>query len=184
MKNFLFAILIFFSVPGCNTYKIIPIKGSYASQPIIATSERPFNEVWDRLIDLFAQNGLSIKLIDKSSGLIISDNSAITATWEDKKGLLVHPEAYIVTPKAFNGVIYAEQGITHNGGNKASLKKPSIVRGEWNVRIKQGDKGSLINVNLVNVKYEDWDGKMMVWRNLSSFRSTGLFEKLIADTIK
>ena len=184
MKGLLLAfICIPFLLSSCSV-KVLPIKGSYPTQPIIVTSDKPVGEIWDRLIDLFAQNGLSIKLIDKSSGLIISDNSAITATWENKDLTLHHPNAYIVTAKYFDGNAHAEAGVTQLVTNKASLKKPSICRGEWNVRIKASGTGTLINVNLVNVKYEDFDGKGMVLKNLTYFRSTGKFEKLIADTIK
>jgi len=185
MKRLCAFFLLTLYLSSCAT-KIIPIKGSYPSQPIIVTSDKSVSEVWDRLIDLFAQNGLSIKLIDKSSGLIISDNSAITATWEKKDMTLYHPDAYIVTSKYFNGKAYAEVGITQLASNKADLKNPSVCRGEWNVRIKPAGSGSSINVNLVNVKYQAVNLSLRgtEWVNLTNFRSTGNFEKKIADMIK
>lgn len=164
--------------------KVIPVQGSYPEPPITYRSEKPFTEVWDKLIDMYAQNGLSIKLIDRSSGLIISDNSAITATWEDKNGKLYHPEANIVTPKSYNSLAQSQVGITQTVYNKSSLKKPSVLRGEWNVRLKEIQGGTLINVNLVNVTYSSLEGKVSVVKNLGAYKSTGKFEKLIADYIK
>ncbi|MDF2193353.1 hypothetical protein [Paraflavitalea sp. CAU 1676] len=113
MKLFtLAALLLLFS---CRTAKVIPLKGNYEKTPVIYTSEKPVNEVWDNLIDLFAQRGLPIKFTDKNSGLIISDNMALTATWEDKNGTLVHPDANIVVRKIYNVAANAVLPETRSG---------------------------------------------------------------------
>jgi len=168
--------------------KIIPVKGNYATLPMTFNSDKPVAEVWDKLIDLFAQKGLSIKLIDKSSGLIVSDNSGITATWENKSGTLVHPDAYIVVPKRYNNNAQREVGVTTIYTTKSKLKNPDLVKGEWNVRIKSSGSGTIINVNLVNVQYLYYTGvsysKVPTWSALPSYKTTGQFEKLIADYIK
>lgn len=164
--------------------KIIPVRGDYASLPVTFKSDKSVDAVWDRLVDLFAQNGLSIKLIDRSSGLIVSDNSTLIATWEDKDGKPLHENAHIVVPKKYNASSGMQVGITKYTSLKSELKKPDVVKGEWNVRIKQDGSGSIVNVNLVNVTYED--------NNIGSshtiapdlFRSTGKFEQGIAELIR
>ena len=185
MKKTLFVITIAILTFSC-TPKIYPVQNHYADLPYTVRTENTFDNVWDKLVDLFAQNGLSIKLIDRSSGLIVSDNSPITTTWEDKHGDLVHPDADIVVPKMKQNDW--QVFIPFFGGyyKKSELKNPSVVRGEWNVRIKKDGEGAIINVNLVNVTYEDWDRvrKVSMIRNLSDFKSTGNFEREIAEFIK
>lgn len=68
-----------------------------------------------------------------------------------------------------------------------SLRKPSTVKGEWNVRIKTDQQGkTIINVNLTNitaqeyVKTSQYGGQMVVFTG----KSTGKFEQIIADQIK
>lgn len=186
MKKLFFLVLVSsVTLLSCVSSKIYPVQNSYATLPITMNSESNFDQVWDRLVDLFAQNGLSIKLIDKNSGLIISDNSEITATWEDKNGIVVHPTAYIVTPKVKDLNLQTYVGIVGSYYKKSDLKKPGITRGEWNVRIKKVGTGTTINVNLVNVRYTSFDSRgVSMIKNLSEFKSTGNFEKTITDIIK
>ena len=84
--------------------KVIPLKGSYPTTPIEITSTKSFDDVWDNLVDMFAQKGLSIKIIDRSSGLIVSDRSKLSTTIENKKGGLQDPTAFIVVPKTMNNI--------------------------------------------------------------------------------
>src|SRR4051812_15137072 len=79
--------------------KTIPIKGTYLRPPYTDTATIAKEQAWDKIIDFFAQNGLSIKIIDKSSGLIISDHTAVPATYENKLGALMKRDAWIVLPK-------------------------------------------------------------------------------------
>ena len=194
MKLFtLAALLLLFS---CRTAKVIPLKGNYEKTPVIYTSEKPVNEIWDNLIDLFAQRGLPIKFTDKNSGLIISDNMALTATWEDKNGTLLHPDANIVVRKIYNVAANAVLPETRSGTLKKS-KQPDECRAEWNVRLKANGSGTSININLVHVQYERTQsterrgadglyqyGSRIVWVNLDYFETTGTFERMIYEKIK
>ena len=122
----LFVILISLFLISCSS-KLIPLKGSYAEPPYQITSSKNFQQVWDNLVDLFAQKGLSIKIIDKSSGLITSDRSILKTTIEKKDGSLQNPEAFIVLPQIYEP-----------GPNRyVPLANGSDVVGEWNVRIKE-----------------------------------------------
>lgn len=181
--KFSLAIFIFFLF-SCAP-KIVPVKGEYAKLPVTFKSEKSFDQVWDNLIDFFAQTGLSIKLIDKNSGLLVSDKSAITATWEDRKGKIKHPEAFVVVPTIIDQTADELIPITISYAKKSQLKKPVIVQGEWNVRIKKVGTASIINVNLVNLQYT----KLILGEGYKTFplyeiKSTGNFEKKIADLIR
>lgn len=134
-------------------------------------------QAWDKIIDFFAQNGLSIKIIDKSSGLIISDHTAVPASYESKLGVPMKKDAWIVIPKRID----------------PNSRKPYPIQeitGEWNIRIKElpGNK-TYINVNLVNLtetKYVYAGLKTTIPQLVAirDFKSTGLFEKTICEMIK
>ena len=152
--------------------KVYPLKGKYQDGPFVQVSQNPIDSVWDRLIDLFATKGLPIKIIDKSSGLIISDKTALLATNEDKNSKLENPDAWVVLEKVYNP------------GTRTFLK-PGYVVGEWNVRIKSNTNGgTTINVNLVNLKDVYTDLKGFTNERETKAISTGVFEKIIFEYIK
>jgi|ERR1035437_11202409 hypothetical protein len=173
LKTALSLTLIIFSfLTGC-AIKTTPIKGTYLDKPYAIISDKSKDQVWDKIIDFFAQKGLSIKIIDRSSGLIISDKSALTWTFEDSKGKLINPNAWIVIEKSIDP-----------GPNK--IIKPSSVAGDWNVRIKElPNNKTSINVNLVNIKAKRaYASKYGISEYEIKALSTGNFEKLISDQIK
>lgn len=130
----LFSALLFV---GCSG-KIVPLKGSYPATPIVYNTEKSFEEVWDKLVDLFAQKGLSIRIIDKSSGLISSGNAELTVTYEDKKGKIIDPSAIIVVPSLKNSadMTYGPVSGLHFD-YKLNKYVPNMVYGDWNVRVKK-----------------------------------------------
>jgi hypothetical protein len=165
--------ILFISAIACSP-KVIPLKGSYPETPIIQYSDNPVDTVWDHVIDFFAQKGLSIKIVDRSSGLIISDATSLSWTFENKKGFPNHPERQVVIPM-----------VIAPGADKAVT--PTSVIGEWNVRIKATGNRTSINVNLVNIRALVSTGSYM--SGTASYtkvedKSTGVFEKLIFNKIK
>ncbi|HMT74164.1 MAG TPA: hypothetical protein PKA77_08855 [Chitinophagaceae bacterium] len=170
-------ILTFASVilSSCASYKVVPFKGTYLEPPFKFTSTKTYQQVWDNLIDLFAQKGLSIKLIDKSSGLLISNEIVIKHTVETKTGSLVNSDAYIVVPLLYNKGSMISKPINDNAD----------ITGEWNVRVKESQDGTIINVNLVNLKYFTYDAyrKIPISTPLVYFKSTGKFEEMISSIL-
>lgn len=61
---------------------------------------------------------------------------------------------------------------------------PLPVYGELNVRIKKNGTGSTINVNLVNLYYETVVNKISNKNTLAIFKTTGVFEKALANMVK
>lgn len=166
---------IFLLLSACTAPKPIALKGNYEGPRIIETTSS-FDQVWDKLIDLFAQKGLSIKIIDRSSGLIVSERSLLSATTETNAGPLKNPEAFAVEPKIYD--------------RYSKKYKPvySSLTGEWNVRIKRNNDKTVINVNIVNI-----EGHGLTTMNMkvtppivkcAECKSTGVFEKAISDLIK
>jgi len=178
-KLILAGAIILTSFYSC-TFKTIPIKGQYLDGPYLDTTTLSKEAVWDKIIDFYSQKGLSIKIIDHSSGLIISDRTVLTTTFEDNKGQPIKSAAWIVLPKTINP-------------NDRKPFAPGSITGEWNIHIKElSDKRTSINVNLVNINgTEEIVAKVgSSYKTtkqiipLVSYKSTGNFERMITDFIK
>lgn len=167
--------LIFILLSSCAP-KVYSLKGSYPKPPIIYTSNNSLDKVWSNIIDLFAQKGIPIKLVDKSSGLIISEPSALVWSYEDKTGNIMKKDAWVVIPK-----------ILDKGANK--FIKPTTVLGSWNIRVKEENGKTLINTNLYNITALYSTLNSVVWNTTTGTtkvldgRSTGNFEKFIFEQI-
>jgi len=157
----------FLIISGCGP-KFYPITGNYygGNNPYQIETKKSKEDVWNKIIELFATRGLSIKLLDKSSGLIISEKlpfSGNDCTVENENGALVNPNAFIVCDKVVWQTIDYE---------------PQEAVGEWNIRVVGREGKTLINVNLINIDVT-YKGKLH-----GAGRSTGKFEGLISDFIK
>ena len=152
--------------------KIIPLKGTYSDGNFEEYSDKSKDEVWDNIIEFFAKSGVTIRIIDRSSGLIISGTTALTWTYEDTKGVPVKKDAYVVIQKVIDG-------------NTKKPIRPIMVTGEWNIRIKEKDGKTLINVNLVNPSYQSsaTDNVPTIFKK-GAIQSTEVFERLIYEKIK
>jgi len=183
MKKY-FTYLLVIILSSCSA-KIYPLTGTYPTTPIVIKSTKSFDQAWDKLVDIFAQKGLSIKIIDKSSGLIISSKSELSATFEDNKGKIVDPAAFVVVPATiyYGGKRGPITGITSGAYSKSIITSPAY--GDWNVRIKPDGTGSLINVNINNVSYKSWQDKYSRDIDIVTYKTTGKFEndlsKMIAE---
>jgi len=171
-SSFLTLISLLLLFPSC-TLKFSNLKGTYLDKPYEIQTDKDYEATWSNIIDLFAQNGLSIKLLDKSSGLIISEKTSFIKhyTYENKKGQLIHADAWIVLAKP----------------KTSNPMSPTDITGIWNIRIKKSGTGTLININLTNI---DAYAKIRPTAYIASSeikypaRSTGIFEQQIADLIK
>ena len=192
MKLLIKILVVTTILSSCAPTKIIQLQGQYPSTPMIFNSDKSFDKVWDNLVDVFAQKGLSIKIIDRSSGLIISGKAMLSATMEDKNGKPKNPDAFIAVPSYMkDGKRYPVTASSSLIGPYATQKQIDAINstpvyGEWNVRIKSNGSGTTINVNILNVTYDVYNStlKTNVESMLSTFKSTGVFEKQLSDLIK
>ena len=160
---------------SCTPMKLIPLKGNYVNTPYQFVSDKPKDKVWDNIIDFFAQKGLSIKLIDRSSGLIVSEKTGLTFTHEDKTGQLVNKGAWAVIPKIWSP------------GQNKYISLYTTIMGDWNIRIKELETGKTsINVNLVNITGLTSSYSLNTGPNtiIDAGKSTGVFEEMIAVSVK
>ena len=161
---------------GCATVgptKVIPLKGRYLEGPMIETTNKPFDEVWNNLIDVLATEGFPIKLLDKENGLVVSERTSLRSdyTFEDKEGKLENYNAYLVFPTISNG------GFTR--------VYPSGITGVANIRIRDmGNGKTKINPNLTSIQttetgvFKGEDEEL-----LRGMRSTGVFELNIINQV-
>ena len=181
MKRIIFKSIVLLTtsllLTSCMTLQPLPLKGAYLDKPYEVVSDKKFEQVWTNIIDLFATKGLSIKLIDKSSGLIISEKTSFINdySFEDKTGKLENPNASVVIEK-----------VTYSGYNQSV--KPEKITGEWNIRIKDNGNGkTIVNVNLTNIDATTFiaGSQYSPARNMTfNGKSTGKFEELITTLVK
>lgn len=146
--------------------------------------ENSFDKTWDKLLDLGIRNGYGIKLIDKANGLIVFDNVALPATWEDDNHTPVHPDACVVIAKRHKSKIPADVPVVGTFRKKSDLKKKVWVRGEWNIRLKADESSVTMNAKLIRLRYVNMQIKKTKDRELTGSRSTGNFEKFLAMQIR
>ncbi len=75
------------------------MKGTYSDGNFEGYSDKRKDIVWDNIINFFAKSGISIRIIDRSSGLITSEESSIEFTRENTKGELLKKDAWVVIYK-------------------------------------------------------------------------------------
>ena len=174
MRQSIITLFLIFLV-SC-TLKFYPLKGNYPPTPIVYTTEKSFDQVWSNLVDLFAQKGISIRIIDKSSGLIASERTKLSTSYEDSKGKLYSPKAFVVLKR-------------NNYQGDENMKKSYFdVTGEWNVHLKQEANDVSVNINIVNIEGEQVYTSLYHGETRSRVtiraQTTGVFEKLIFEAVK
>lgn len=167
MKTLLLIFSLFFI--GCIS-RVVPLKHDYVPATYEKVSERPKDQVWKSLVDYFSKSGLTIRVLDSSSGLVKSNSTNLPWTYENKKGTLDNPRAWVVVER----VIY-----------KNKLLPLTSVIGEWDIRIKATKEGqAYIVVSMANLKYNTPSEPTYQPFLQAAPRSTGVFEQMLYDQIK
>ncbi|MBL0337317.1 MAG: hypothetical protein IPP73_18915 [Chitinophagaceae bacterium] len=167
----LIPILFIILFSSCAT-KIYPLKGTYTNGNFEQITDKSKDQVWENIIDFFSKNGISIRIIARSSGLIISGESSLTWSYENSNGILDTPEACVAIYKLYDP-------------GSRTIFKPYSVTGEWNIRIKEQNGKTLVNINLVNPSYTlaQTSANRTIFQK-GYLQSTGNFEKWVYDNIK
>lgn len=144
---------------------VVPLKGTYTEGYVKSNINTPFEEVWEKIINLLEENGFSARMIDKSIGLIM--NQAISfsgnVTFENKERKLVDPTAYIISERQINDPV--NQEVKYN------------ATAEWSLKIKQtAYQTTEIGINLHSIVIENFSPVL-------TGKSTGNFERKILDMI-
>jgi hypothetical protein len=146
------------------------LTGSYQDSPFVVYSDKSKDDVWSKVIDVFAQKGITINVIDKSSGLIVSSAySFINKYAFEENGQPQDPNAWVVVN--FYGLEGTKQSVL-----------PTSIKGNFNVRLKEENGKTSINVNLTNL--EASMSNSAGGSHVFEAKSTGIFEREIAEMIK
>lgn len=173
MSKLLIAVLLFASCAP----KIVPPIGVYESKSVEQTYTGQFEIIWEKVIAMFSKKGISVKVIDKSSGFISVHYPTAPFTTEDKGGKLVDSNAWVVTAK-----IYDPIGRKYYSGNEGPI--------DWNIYIrKTTDKVTTVNIKLVddptilNFYSPGYIENAKRTYKVKAY-STGVFERLLAEQIR
>jgi hypothetical protein len=168
--SFIIATAIFLII-SCSPKLVTNAPSSYTIE-----TNKSFEQIWSDVIDFMTSKGTSIKIIDKASGIIVTDEYSFIGsfTYEDKSGNLRNPNAYVVLSKLI--------------GAFGHLINPDYATCNFNVRVKQLPNGTSVTINLVNLKAavvlgRDMYGRGSHWKYYS-VRSTKVFEKELAEKLK
>jgi hypothetical protein len=147
---------------------LVHIKGKYQEGPVRMKIDLPASAVWEKVISVIANNGLNVKIIDKSSGLIVSDPLSFISSYsgEGSTGAINNKNAYVVTTsiKTTEETNFLES-----------------LTASWNLRVTETDSGkATVSVLLYNIKavglYEDD-------KHFHYGKSTGNFEKWLLTNV-
>lgn len=169
MKKLLFSLLTVILMSSCGTTKLTHLIGTYDINTSTET-DKTFDEVWDRVIDYFAVTGIPIVTLEKSSGLIVSNQVSLKemVTMEEN-GKPKNGSAYIVIPYAKNTTFMD-------------------ATSDFNVRVKERNGKVVVSVNLPNISarrtIKPKGLQMMSFPDLVQAKSTGVFEKGLLDLFK
>jgi hypothetical protein len=163
MKKLSYLLFLLTFLQSCAT--VVPLKGKYQEKSVKTEINKPFDAVWESIIDFVAEAGVSINLIDKSSGLIVADEVSFARhnSFEKRKGDIHDPSAYTVSERT--------NGDQPDQGNKYN------VTGKWNMRaVASGNGKTVVSVNVYALSVDKSVLPLTA-------ESTGNFEKWILDKI-
>ena len=166
MKKLITFITVAFMLQSCAGGSGIGLKGNYQN-PNTFYFEKTQDEVWTGLMAVLCDKGMSVKSMDKSSGVIFGDKYDFTnqSSAENEKGNLVTKDAFIVS-----------QYVVFTGTNYIL---PNQITADWNIRIFQHEGKTAMKVNVKNIMSKYTLSQTVVYEA----KTTGNFEKLIADSI-
>ncbi len=171
MKKLAFFIIAAVLLSSCAA-EIGSLKRDYSKNVSSYQSDMSFEKVWSKAIDFFSDRGISIQTVDKSSGLIVSGNYSFrnSITIESSDGGFFDNDKWVVCACP----------ILPDG----NVLPPTVADGNFNLRIKEENGGTRINVNLITREfYESVTTTLGPIRIERKAFSTGVFEKKIAEYI-
>lgn len=168
MKKILSLLLIACVMSACDL-QFTPLKGNYPADYSV-TFDKPADEVITDVVEYCFRQNISLKTIDRKSGLVISEPYKIkTYTFENPDGTLQNSGAIaVIGREEFNP-------------SKNDPDEPSSVYADIMFIIKEEDNKTTMTVRLANIAAYLFEGKYGCMREV---KSTGLLEKQIIYKMK
>ena len=168
VNKFFFKVCVFYFMilllSSCTTMQ--PLIGNYSNKPYTFSSILTKDNFWDKLIDFYTTNGVTITTIDKQSGVIVSAGFSFVRNYtnEDLKGNLVDPKAWVV--------------INFNGASLGNLLK---LWGDITIHVAEEKGTTKVIVTLNNLGSNASAYGYIT--NILTITTTGVFEKTVGDLI-
>ena len=135
----IFATMLLATLLTSCSPKVYIVRGQYDVSNSVTTSI-PYDQVWNNIIDFFAENSIPIGTLSKDSGLITASNISFEddiVSFEDENGFLVNKDAWFVVP------YYSAPGAKLVGARATC---------SFNVRVRQIEDNQVkIQINLSNM---------------------------------
>ena len=172
-------ILISALVYSCTPEKI-PLEGNYITSSYEIQSDKPKDEIFTKVVNYL--DGISLKAdrIDKETGRIFISHAESVPTIEVKPSVLKNASAYFVCAKYRN----------NSDPDKAKRIRAEyeLLYADWTISVQSINGYSVVSITASNIVYHGYSKKAYVRTTkpipAKDSRSTGVFEKAIADAIK
>lgn len=155
--------------------KVYGLRGNYDAVTSIETNSS-FEDIWNRVIDFFAENNIPIATLEKASGIVVANNVNISQSRisiENEQGRMVDKNAWFVFP-------YEKKFVSGK------------VQCSFNVRVRKQENGkNYISVNLGGISgyksisvFNPVSLKTSIIENAAPCYSTGKFEEDLLNLFK
>lgn len=167
MKKVLLLLLTLFVFSACQQRLTGPLKGNYPSDYTI-TINKPSDKVWIDMLEYCSKKGINLKLMDKKSGIMISEPYQIrTYTFENQDG----------TPEKISADVII--GCETIGPFKKDCQPPFSIWTNIIFKVKEEDHKTSLTIALSDIVA--WYSE---YHCLKDIKSTGFFEKQIIAQIQ
>ncbi len=121
---------------GCRVTLTSPLQGNYPSEYTV-TFNKTHDEVWNNVIAYCRDHSISLKLIDKKSGVILSEPYEVTTcTFENPDGTPELPSAIAI------------MGCKTIRSFRNDYQRPTSIWGKLVFKIKNGENATTVTVML------------------------------------
>ncbi len=174
-------IAIVISLTSCST-RLYPINEKYKpTDNGVFVTNMPQKEVISKLVAFLTENGNSIALIDRESGIITTTEISFLGkdTQVDKSGNLVDCDAYVVS-----GVPQKSLANTNMFGDRID---PYEITGFWSIHLTTQGSETEVSIKATNLKCKY--RKVLVGMASNTYvdvpvKSTGVFETKMIDFLR
>ena len=138
--------MILFLISACRT-EYTPLKGHYPSDYAVVF-DKPTDKVMTNIIEYCLKNNISLKAIDRKSGLIMSEPYRIDAfTFESQNGMPEDSSARVII------------GREAMKASKNDYFEPEVVNTEIIFRVKEVDNKTSMTITLANTSAYLFEGR-------------------------
>jgi hypothetical protein len=161
---------------GCGA-AAYPLNGEYTKTHFESTSTKSKDQIWSSVLDFFIEKGIIIKVMDKSSGYILSEPFSLlnSYTREYENGKPIDKNAAIVIGDISEGL--------------TSKKNPHLLTANVSVRLIEKEGQTNISISLLDLKCQYYSIRQNRQENITNTintpaKSTGVFENQLLSAIK